>query len=103
MGCTQSSPEVVQTQGSTKEKGVSIHHLTAILLDHIQAAGYDKSSTIYDLEDLSLPTPAFIRRKGAQTKDPFDGRLGASYVDCLQGRDNVGPANVMLSTHGPTR
>lgn len=97
MGCTQSAPKVVKTLDSTKEKGVSIHHLQTIFLDHIQVAGYDKSSTIYDLEDLSLRTQGFIRKKGAQIKDPLDGRLGASYVDCLQGRDNVGPANFMLS------
>ena len=80
------------------EKGVSVHHLRTTFLKDVIEAGYTVSSNIYDLEDLGSKENGFIRKKGENMKDPYDGsKMGASYVDCLTGKDNVGQANVMLS------
>jgi hypothetical protein len=38
------------------------------------------------------------RRKGPNIRSPVDGRMGASYVHCLEGEENVGPATHMLSS-----
>ena len=60
-------------------------------------AGLDESSRIYELENLSSDDHGVIRRKGQERICPRDGRLGAAYVDCLSGDDNVGPSTIMLS------
>lgn len=77
--------------------GVSVHWLESGFLQEVFDGGYDRQSCIYDIEDLSSPQNGIIRSKGQNTTCPRDGRMGASYVDCLRGEDNVGPANVMLS------
>jgi len=57
----------------------------------MQLQGLDKHSTIYEIE------PKIIRGKGLLVKCPRDGKLGAAYVDCVEGPEHVGRANHMLS------
>ena len=105
MGCNQSKPtNKVQPDDprngkleGTTEKGLSVYYLKNTFLQEAKEAGFDEKSLVYDLEDLSSNENGLIRRKGENLIDPNDGRLGASYVDCLSGQDNVGIANVMLS------
>ena len=81
----------------TTPLGVSVDWLQHGLLDEVKDAGLNESSRIYELEDLSSDVHGVIRRKGQHRICPHDGRLGAAYVDCLSGDDNVGPSTVMLS------
>ena len=83
--------------GEDKPKGISVHWLKHGLLGEIESMGYSPSSSVYQIEDLSSDTHGVIRSKGANVMCPRDGRLGASYVDCLEGNDNVGPSTHMLS------
>ena len=41
--------------------GVSVHYLQNVFLDEVEAAGIDRDSTIYDLEDLDGPPPGAVR------------------------------------------
>jgi tetratricopeptide (TPR) repeat protein len=78
--------------------GVSVYWLQHGLLEvEVKDAGLDQSSRIYELENLSSDVHGVIRRKGQERICPHDGRLGAAYVDCLSGQDNVGPSTIMLS------
>ena len=77
--------------------GVSVHWLCTGFLQEVKANGNDENSNIYQIEDLSSSRLGVIRSKGKKVKCPTDGRMGASYVDCLKGKKNVGPANAMLS------
>jgi tetratricopeptide (TPR) repeat protein len=52
---------------------------------------------VYELEDLNNDKNGFIRAKGENVVCPRDGKLGAAFVDCVQGEDNVGIANIMIS------
>jgi len=80
--------------------GVSVHYLRTILLQEVQDAGLDEdTATIYDMEDMRKSTHGIIRSKGAQHTCPRDGKLGAAYVDTIQGEDFVGTANVMLGSY----
>ncbi|CAB9520303.1 expressed unknown protein (Partial), partial [Seminavis robusta] len=80
--------------------GVSVHWLQTGFMEEVQAAGFDESATIYNIE------PTVIREKGKDTTCPVDGRIGASYAHalllrCLEQNNEksvvVGPANFMLS------
>jgi len=86
-----------EEQTSSHPKGISVHCLRHTLLREVTEAGLGEESTIYQLENLRKNTFGVIRRKGAANKCPRDGGMGAAYVDCLEGEDNVGPANRMLS------
>ncbi|CAB9510843.1 Kinesin light chain [Seminavis robusta] len=85
--------------------GVSVHHLEHIFLEEVYsftttaAANQNplsRDSKIYQIEGLRGP-PGVIRTRGTNTVCPIDGRLGAAYVNCLQGEDHVGEATQMLS------
>ena len=78
-------------------RGVSVHWLKTSLMFEVHEAGFDKSATIYTLENLHGDDLGIIRKKGANVACPRDGRLGAAYVDCLDGEDNVGKSDMMLS------
>jgi len=82
---------------NVRPSGVSVHWLIEGLLVEVKDAGFDQAAPIYKLEDLSDPKCGVIRRKGKDIVCPRDGKIGAAYVDCLKGEDNVGPANIMLS------
>jgi hypothetical protein len=69
-------------------KGVSIYYLKTTFLKEVQN---------YDLEDIRQNESGFIRTKGESVICPRDGGVGAAFVDCVQGEDNVGLANVFLS------
>jgi tetratricopeptide (TPR) repeat protein len=90
--------------GSEKiTRGVSVHYLRTTFINEVKkynANGDDNhtaNKNIYEIEDLRDTKYGLIRQKGEHIYCPRDGRLGAAYVDCLDGRDNVGKANVMLS------
>ena len=75
-----------------------MHWLKTGFLNEVIALGFSKTDPIYKLENLRIDsTNGVIRSKGHNTTCPRDGRLGASYVDCLTGEDNVGQSTVMLS------
>lgn len=71
--------------------GISVFCLRNTLLEDVRKLGKDESSTIYDIEY------GVIREKGARVVCPRDKKIGAAYVDCLKGHNNVGPATRMLS------
>ena len=73
-----------------KPNAVSVHYLSTTFLDEVEANdGTSRTSKIFEIEDLSKVEYGVIRKKGAEKK--------CSYVDCLQGEDNVGEATHMLS------
>lgn len=79
-------------------KGVSVHWITTGFLEEANkySGKSDGSATIYRLENLKYRN-GMMRRKGQHTLCPRDEKMGAAYVDCLRGEDNVGLANLMLS------
>jgi len=77
--------------------GVSVHWLKFGFLDEVRKSGFRESATIYEIEDLSKIKHGIIRKKGARIACPIDGKLGAAYIDCIHGKDCIGPANIMLS------
>ncbi|CAB9525616.1 expressed unknown protein [Seminavis robusta] len=83
--------------------GVSVFYLEQVFLEEEVCATttttgnpLSKDSKVYEIEDLQGP-PGVIRTKGANTVCPIDGKMGAAYVHCLQGKDHVGEATQMLS------
>eukprot|EP00978_Attheya_sp_CCMP212_P016852 scaffold44486_cov46-Attheya_sp.AAC.6 len=100
--------------------GVSVHWLSTGFLEEVEQAGLSKASTIYEIEPLTGP-PGVIRQKsltniiqppppaaadsdssaaaeGLSNGDSADpGNTGTSYVQCLEGEDNVGPPTFILS------
>ncbi|CAB9510317.1 Kinesin light chain [Seminavis robusta] len=95
-------------------RGVSVYHLQHVFLEKEVCRTTKKSfpwsrqrrhktlsraSTIHDIENLHQGTlpGGVIRNKGANTICPIDGKMGAAYVHCLQGKDRVGEATHMLS------
>jgi len=81
----------------SKPKGISVHWLKYGFLDEVKEAGLDESNPIYKIENLSQVKNGVIRNKGKDVICPHDGKNGAAYVDCVSGKDNVGPATIMLS------
>eukprot|EP00550_Attheya_septentrionalis_P005263 CAMPEP_0198290040 /NCGR_PEP_ID=MMETSP1449-20131203/8027_1 /TAXON_ID=420275 /ORGANISM="Attheya septentrionalis, Strain CCMP2084" /LENGTH=738 /DNA_ID=CAMNT_0043988467 /DNA_START=200 /DNA_END=2416 /DNA_ORIENTATION=+ len=96
--------------------GVSVHWLSTGFLEEVEQAGGSKASTIYEIEPLNGP-PGVIRQKsltniiqpppadsdssaaaeGQSNGSADPGNTGTSYVQCLQGEDNVGPPTFILS------
>lgn len=72
-------------------RGVSVHYIATSLLDEVGTAGFSRDASVYDIEE------RVIRGRGASIVCPRDGRLGAAYVDCINGPDGAGLATVMLS------
>jgi hypothetical protein len=98
---TTSKPILTSNNGCSisQEKGVSINYLKNTFADEVKSYSDSNnlSQTIYDLEDTRQEDNGFIRSKGENEICPRDGKVGAAFVDCLHGEDNVGVANVMLS------
>jgi hypothetical protein len=78
------------------ELALSVHYLQTQFLKEVRRAKFSRDSPIYVIEDLKGPH-GVIRRKGKDVKCPVDGKLGAAYVHCVEGEDNVGKATHMLS------
>ena len=77
--------------------GVSVHHLSHHFIQKVASTpGLTKASKFHEIEDLDKET-GFVRQRGESVICPLDGRMGAAYVHCLQGADNVGMATHMLS------
>mmetsp|Transcript_88479 Transcript_88479/g.228136 ORF Transcript_88479/g.228136 Transcript_88479/m.228136 type:complete len:627 (-) Transcript_88479:318-2198(-) len=72
-------------------RGVSVHYLSTHFIADIEEAGFTRENTIHDIEKVA------IRGKGAALACPRDGKIGTAFVDALDGPDNVGPSNFMLS------
>eukprot|EP00931_Biecheleriopsis_adriatica_P094399 TRINITY_DN68054_c0_g1_i1.p1 TRINITY_DN68054_c0_g1~~TRINITY_DN68054_c0_g1_i1.p1 ORF type:complete len:609 (-),score=114.28 TRINITY_DN68054_c0_g1_i1:304-2085(-) len=72
-------------------RGVSVHHLETDLLHAMQAVGLERSAKIYEIE------PKVIRPRGVDVLCPHTQKLGASYVDALEGLDHAGLSGYMLS------
>ena len=79
--------------------GLSVHYLHNTLLNEIKEAGFNvETVTASQLEpNLYSKEMGFIRKKGENSPCPRDGKTGAAFVDCLEGPDNIGPSNIMLS------
>lgn len=86
----------VGTANKLDLRGASVHYLRHHFMREVFAAGLNETSKIYEIENLDGP-PGIIRSKGIEITSSFDNRVGASYVDCLEGEDNVGHATHMLS------
>ncbi|CAB9523312.1 Hydra magnipapillata [Seminavis robusta] len=100
-----SSTDAKNNSLSMDTLAVSVHHLEHIFLEEVYSFTtaatanqnpLSRDSKIYEIEGLRGP-PGVIRTRGTNTICPVDGRLGASYVHCLQGDDHVGEATHMLS------
>jgi len=81
--------------------GVSVKYLSSTFYEecktYLNSRGKDVSTAlVYDIEDLREPT-GMIREKGKAIISKEDGKLGASYIDCLKDEDDVGEATHMLS------
>eukprot|EP00928_Gymnodinium_smaydae_P041851 TRINITY_DN28270_c0_g1_i1.p1 TRINITY_DN28270_c0_g1~~TRINITY_DN28270_c0_g1_i1.p1 ORF type:complete len:640 (+),score=86.71 TRINITY_DN28270_c0_g1_i1:114-1922(+) len=72
-------------------RGVSVHHLKSELRDEIDLAGLPWTAKVYEIE------PLVIRPRGEGVLCPHSGKMGASYVDALQGVDHAGLSQYMLS------
>lgn len=103
-------------QVDSKSKGISLHYLQTTFAEEVKnfrgfripneddntnnfvtARKHTLEVNIYQIEDLNKKSHGMIRQKGARVKCPRDGLMGAAYVDCIRGVDNVGKANLMLS------
>ena len=74
------------------------HALFIKFLKEVQEAGKDGTAMIYHLENPRQEEHGVIRSKGAGKLCPRDGvTMGAAYIDCISGADNVGPADFLLS------
>ncbi|CAB9509963.1 Hydra magnipapillata [Seminavis robusta] len=78
--------------------GVSVHHFVTVFLPSVleEYGDHGGERRFMDIENLKSPH-GFVRQKGASTKCPLDGQMGAAYVHTLQGEDHVGPSTAMLS------
>jgi hypothetical protein len=90
-------PSINKVGSGIKPNGVSVHWLQTGLMEEVKKRGLSQFSNIYEIENLSSKTHGVIRTKGENVICPRDGKMGAAYVDCLEGDDNVGPSNIMLS------
>lgn len=87
---TGAQPMDDKNKGSPEELGVSVFFLETTL----QAEIRDSSELDANLRTIE---ESILKKKGSQTLCPRDGKLGASYVDCLDGPENVGKANLILN------
>ncbi|GFH54306.1 hypothetical protein CTEN210_10782 [Chaetoceros tenuissimus] len=87
---TGAQPMDDKNKFSPEELGVSVFFLENTL----QAEIRDSSKPNANLDTIE---ESVLKKKGSQTLCPRDGNLGASYVDCLDGPENVGKANLILS------
>jgi tetratricopeptide (TPR) repeat protein len=102
----------IPSKNKTKQKGLSVHYLSTIFADEVKDYNNNSSKKsnnnttrirIYDLENLNNDENGLIRSKGEDITCPRDEEMGAAFVDCIQGEDNVGVANIMISyTWGDT-
>jgi tetratricopeptide (TPR) repeat protein len=103
INCTELFTSCFSSKGTKTSNhspnGVSIYYLKNNFANEVLSYSDSKtlSKSIYDLEDTRQEKNGFIRSKGENITCPRDGKVGAAFVDCLHGEDNVGVANVMLS------
>ena len=95
--CISRKVKDISDATSGKPLGVSVHWLSTGFISDIESHGLTRNNNIYQIEDLRSPKNGVIRSKGKKVICPHDGKIGAAYVDCLEGKDNVGPATLMLS------
>lgn len=89
---SREATEVSVTEDSLTSKALSHHYLRSTFLDEIRAAGFDSQATIKDI------VKQVIEKKGDNVICPWDQKMGAAYVDCInEVPDNVGEATHMLS------
>eukprot|EP00927_Polykrikos_kofoidii_P030324 TRINITY_DN26106_c0_g1_i1.p1 TRINITY_DN26106_c0_g1~~TRINITY_DN26106_c0_g1_i1.p1 ORF type:complete len:872 (+),score=139.26 TRINITY_DN26106_c0_g1_i1:102-2717(+) len=72
-------------------RGVSLHYLAGDFMTELEASELSSKSTFHEIE------LDFIRMKGNGVECPRTHRLGAAFVDVLEGKENVGRATHMLS------
>jgi tetratricopeptide (TPR) repeat protein len=91
MGCTQSSQLVTDSircipESSSPIEGISVHALKHTFLQgEVLDAGLSKDATFHQVWE-------------SKTKDTNKNcESGQTYIDCLKGKENIGPAKVMLS------
>ncbi len=76
-------------------KGVSVHHLSTTFMDKAKKlTNKHEGECTANISDIVEP---LIKKKGQSILCPRDGKMGAAYVDCLEGTENVGKANLLLS------
>lgn len=77
---------------------VSVHYFVTTFLEEVLAtSGLSRKLTIYEIENPEADAPGVIRRKGIVTICPVHRRAGSAHVDYLEGEDQVGLADFMLS------
>lgn len=83
---------------SLKYAGVSVYYLVHFFLPLVEASGFSRDSTIYEIENLKT-SPGLIRRFGLRVQCPRDGQMGASFCHTLLALNpkHVGHATHMLS------
>jgi len=85
------SPSRSGTPSGPTLLGASVHHLRTAFLDEVHSAGHDWTATLRDVRIV------VVQMLGATARSSRDGRMGAAYVDLLQGEDSVGQATHILS------
>ncbi|GFH49731.1 hypothetical protein CTEN210_06207 [Chaetoceros tenuissimus] len=71
--------------------GVSVYHLNHVLLPLAEDLLQRNDGNVYDINE------PIIKEIGKEKICPRDGKVGAAYVDCLEGEDHVGNATFMVS------
>lgn len=61
----------------------------------VEASGFSRDSTIYEIENLTGP-PGLIRRFGLQVRCIRDGKMGASFTHALMA---LNPVHVRNASH----
>jgi hypothetical protein len=83
------------------EHGVSAFWLKHYLLKKVEQSSQDINTvTIHDIENSGLHKKGMLCTMSQHHICSRDGQIGSSIVDCLQGDDNVGPSNMILSYSG---
>jgi len=80
---------------SLKCAGASVSCLVNFFLQLVEASGFSRDSTTYEIENLD-GAPGLIRRFGLKVRCPRDRKMGASFAHALMA---LNPAHVGDATH----
>lgn len=78
--------------------GISVAYLSNQFMAEVRNAGFDETSQIYNIENISdFDEHGVIRRKGVDVQCPIDKKIGAAYVHSITNMADVGKADIILS------
>ena len=85
--------------GGISHNGVSVFWIKNHFLSELEDCGIDANSTLKEIFGSDKNRKSIIDVMGKECVCPIDGKMGAAIVDCLEGIDNVGPSQLILSCH----